>query len=148
MIRKLPHWVLTNRNPAFYDMESVTAIEMVAKLYGKMEEMINDYNTFVDNVNQEIENFENDINSNFNCFKNNIIKIMNDYIETIDTKINIQDEKIEEAINYMKANIIETTNNLFREALNNGDIIAELNVSYDSETEELTFSITGGENNE
>ena len=28
----LPHWCMTGRGPAFYDTESATAIEMVAKL--------------------------------------------------------------------------------------------------------------------
>lgn len=51
MIKPLPHWVLTNNQPAFYDTESVTAIEMVAKIYGKMEELVNAYNDFVDEVN-------------------------------------------------------------------------------------------------
>ena len=58
MIKPLPKWVLTNEYPAFYDTESVTAIEMVAKLYGKMEELITTYNEFVDEINKTIADFD------------------------------------------------------------------------------------------
>ena len=60
MITPLPHWVLTDKFPSVYDRESVTAISMVAKLYGKMEELIADYNEFVDGVNHAIAEFENE----------------------------------------------------------------------------------------
>lgn len=143
MIQPLPLWVLTNKYPAIYDGESATAIEMVAKVYGKMDEMIKDYNAFVTEINTAIAEFEASINADFNTFKNNIIEIVNNYIACIDTKINLQDEKIAEAIEYMKTNLIQTVNNLFAEALQNGDIVADLNIDYNSTTEELTFSIIG-----
>ena len=45
MIDNLPKWVLPNNYPAFYDSESATAIEMVAKLYGAMKTLIEEHNT-------------------------------------------------------------------------------------------------------
>lgn len=50
MIKKLPHWVVNDNRPAFYDTESATAIEQTAKLYGAMSEVI-------DEVNKKIEEF-------------------------------------------------------------------------------------------
>ena len=44
----LPKWVLTNKLPAFYDMESGTAIEQTAKIYGAMQGMIKDYEKFAE----------------------------------------------------------------------------------------------------
>lgn len=152
MIKPLPHWCLTDLQPAFYDIESATAVQQTAKLYAKIQELINDYNSFVDEINRSIEEFETGIIKDFDCFKKCIIKTMNDYIKTIDMKINLQDEniankfeeqdsKIADAIDYMKTNLIQTVNNLFAEALENGDIIANLHIDYNSTTEALVLSI-------
>lgn len=97
MIKPLPHWVLTNNQPAFYDTESVTAIEMVAKLYGKMEELI--------------------------------------------TSCNEQDKKIDEAIKYMTDNIVEVSETIFNEYLNEGKIYVSLAEDYNAENESLTLGI-------
>lgn len=122
MIKKLPLWVYTGTRPAVYDSESVTAIEMVAKLYGSMQEMIDDYNAFVTAINKHIEDYENDMNASFDEFKDCIVKTMNEYIETIDTKINLQDDKIQDAVDYMKENLVQTVSDIFDEALENGDL--------------------------
>lgn len=146
-IKHLPHWVLTDLQPAFYDVESGTSLQQTAKLWGKVQELIDLYNEFVTKVNQYITDFESGIIKDFNCFRNCIIKTMNDYIETIDTKINLQDTKINDAIEYMKTNLVSTVNELFAQALLNGDINATLVETYNSTTEELTLSIQaeGGE---
>lgn len=34
----LPNWVITNTRPAFYDTESLTVIEAIGRLYGKIKE--------------------------------------------------------------------------------------------------------------
>ena len=166
-IEPLPHWVLTDLQPAFYDIESVTAVKMVAKLYGKMEQLISDYNYFVDKVNQNIEQFEDGMIEDFECFKECIKKLIEDYIDSIDMIIanqnrNItesiaaqnqaitekfleQDHKIDDAINYMKTNLVSTVNTLFNEAVHNGDITANLIETYDSTNESLVLSIVATE---
>ena len=155
-LKHLPHWVLTDTLPAFYDCESATAIQQTAKIYGKIQELITLYNEFTDNVNRYITDFENGIIKDFNCFQNCIIKTMNDYIATIDMKINLQDTKIEEsinnqnmviqnAVNYMKENLVSTVNTLFSEAVHNGDITATLIETYDSDDESLILSIVASE---
>ena len=166
-IEPLPQWVLTDLQPSFYDIESVTAVKMVAKLYGKMEQLISDYNYFVDKINKNIEDFEDGMIEDFECFKDCIKKLIEDYIDSIDMIIanqnrNItesitaqnqaiqekfleQDHKIDDAINYMKTNLIATVTELFNNAIQNGDIVASLGVNYDSQNESLTFSILATE---
>lgn len=146
-LKHLPKWILTDKQPAFYDTESGTTLQQTAKLYGKMQELITLYNEFITKVNKYISDFEDGIITDFEEFRNCIIKTMNDYIETIDTKINLQDTKINDAIEYMKDNIVATATDLFNQALQNGDITASLNESYNPTTEELTLSIQaeGGE---
>lgn len=169
-VKPLPHWCLTDLQPAFYDTESGSAIQMIARIYPKIEELVVNYNSFVDEINRYIDEFETGMIADFDCFKNCIIKTMNEYIETIDTKINLQDTRIGEAIErqdksiadkfaeqdeiiadavqYMKDNIVATTTSLFQQALSDGDISAELVSTYDASTEALTLSINatnGGE---
>lgn len=144
-LRHLPHWVLTDTLPAFYDCESATAIQQTAKLYGKIQELITIYNDFVRDVNRYITEFEEGIIKDFNCFQNCVIKTMNDYIESIDTKIELQDNKIQEAIDYMKNNLVSTVTTLFNQAVQNGDIRATLLETYDSDNESLVFSIVASE---
>lgn len=162
-VRPLPNWVLTNIQSAFYDSESGTILQQMARVYSKIEELINTYNDFVREINRYIDEFEDGIIKDFECFKNCIIKTMNDYIETIDMKINLQDLKISEAIerqdksiqdkfdsqdeviqnavDYMKDNLVTTLTTLFNEALENGDIEVNLATNYTEETESLVLSI-------
>lgn len=144
-LRHLPHWVLTDTLPAFYDCESATAIQQTAKLYGKIQELITIYNDFVRDVNRYITEFEEGIIKDFNCFQNCVIKTMNDYIESIDTKIELQDNKIQEAIDYMKNNLVSTVTTLFNQAITSGDITANLLENYDSDDESLVLSIVASE---
>ena len=144
-LKHLPHWVLTDRQPAFYDCESATAVQQTAKIYAKMQELISLYNEFTNQVNQYITEFEDGIIKDFNCFQNCVIKTMNDYIESIDMKIELQDNNIQEAIDYMKNNLVSTVTTLFNQAIQNGDITATLLETYDSDDESLVFSIEASE---
>lgn len=140
-LKPLPPIALTNLQPAFYDVESVSAIEMVSKLYAYLQEMVNDYNAFVTEVNNEIENFESDINYNVEEFKSCVQNLMSEYIESIDIKIGLQDKEIADAIDYMKNNIVETASEIFEQAVISGTIRANLVNTYDSQTEELTIDL-------
>ena len=166
-IEPLPQWVLTDLQPSFYDIESVTAVKMVAKLYGKMEQLISDYNYFVDKINKNIEEFEDGMINDFDCFKNCIKKLIEDYIDSIDMiianqnnritesisaqnqaiteKFLEQDHKIDDAINYMKTNLLATCTELFNDAVHNGYITATLLENYDPTTESLILSVVATE---
>lgn len=130
-INDLPHWVLTDEHVAFYDTESLTAIKMVARMYAKMQELVNDYNHFTQELDRELKDFECGIRCDFSEFKDNINKIVEE-----------QNQNIEDAINYMKDNLIETCTNLFQEALDNGRITASLGEQYNASTESLVLSIS------
>ena len=144
-IKPLPDIALTDLQPAFYDVESATAVQMVSKFYAYLQNIVNDYNSFANEVNQEIENFENDTNANYEEFQNCIKQLILDYIESIDTKLNNQDLIIRDAVDYMKNNIIETTTSIVNDAIDDGDI--NVTVSYDPEDEELTIHTSEGSDN-
>lgn len=141
----LPHWTLTNFQPAFYDSESATVLQQMAKVYAKMQELLSDYNSFVNEINTTITDFQNGIIGDFECFKNCIIKTMNDYIESIDIKINLQDTEIANAIDYMKDNIVQTATNVINQAIESGDLY--INIDYDEPTEALNILLTREDDN-
>lgn len=152
----LPHWTLTNFQPAFYDSESATVLQQMAKVYAKMQELLNDYNSFVTEINTTITDFQNGLLADFDCFKNCIISTMNNYIETIDTKINLQDlnitNKFEEqdqvianAVDYMKNNIVQTATSVINQAIENGDLL--ISIDYDEPTEALNIILTREDDN-
>ena len=161
--KPLPQIALTNLQPAFYDVESATAVEMVAKLYSYLQNLVNDYNAFVTEINNEINAFEDDINYKIDDFTKCVKQLMNDYIQSIDMKISLQDKTIDDAIQrqdniiadaiqrqdniiadavkYMKENIIQTTETIINQAIANGDI--QVSIEYNESTEALNIIVTG-----
>lgn len=105
MINPLPYWNLTDIKPAFHDVESLTAIQMIARIYPKIQELVSDYNKFVTNINKSIQDFMNETNCSQQEFEARIIKVVHDYIDFMDTKYAEQDKEIKDAILYMKENL-------------------------------------------
>ena len=137
MVELLKKWNLRNTSPAFNDLESATTIEMVAKLHGKMNELIESYNSFVENVNKIVEDFKTSTTKDLKEFEVSLRQEFQDFIDVINLKILSQDQLIEEAVNYMKNNIETTTNNIVNKAITDGRII--VNTSYDELTENLNI---------
>lgn len=109
-VESLPKWIVADTLPAFYETEGATAIQMVAKLYNKVKELIESYNELV---------------------------------VLIDGKFDEQDEEIANAIDYMKTHLVQTLQELFNQALADGDISVELAITYDETNEELTLGVVG-----
>lgn len=103
----LPNWVLTNYQSAFYDSESGTVLQALARIYPKIEELITDYNNYVKQLDSYINDFTNGIIKDFDCFKKCIIETMTNYIESIDTKMSVQDSFIADKFNEIDKNIAD-----------------------------------------
>lgn len=168
-LKPLPQLVLTDLQPSFYDVVSVSTDQMIARFYAYLQQWLDDYNSYVNDINAIIDEFTNCIDLKYEEFTNCVKDLLTDYIQSVDTKIALQDSKIadaidsqdrkidnaineqntaiENAINYMKNNLVTTVNNLFAQALADGDIGATLGASYDEPTETLTLFIEGDENN-
>jgi len=153
MIRLLPHWVITNKNPAFYDSESVSAIEQTGRVYAKMQELIEDYNKFVDEVNSYIKEFTDATKEDQECFKQKIIQTMENYIKSIDMKTDDLEA-------YLKTNIVSTIKDIVASGELNEDLLniwsefesrlttlenQKIEIVHNEETEELEIRITQGE---
>lgn len=122
----LPHWVLTDKFPAFYDSESKTALEQTARVYGAMQELIKEYNSFVDSVNQHILDFENAAKKDYEIFTTAIRQEFQDFIDVVTLKIQSQDSIIEDAVSYMKTNLSESIDAALLEMRANGSFSQEV----------------------
>lgn len=132
MIERLPDIILPNMKPSFSDLESATAVELVYKLYGKNQELIDDYIKFVTDIKNEITAFKTSTNQDMECFKKKITKICNDYIKTMDMKINCQDRKINDAIRFMKDNLQVSISTLLEDMKEQGELNINILNSFNS----------------
>jgi len=73
----LPKWILPPTMPSIYDSESATALEMVAKVYGAVSKVVEDYNVFVDQINEEIRSFTSSSEEEITNFKKSVEQRLN-----------------------------------------------------------------------
>lgn len=105
MIHRLPRWVLADKFPALYSDESLTAVEMVGRIYRKMQDLIDDYNKFVTSLEDLMELYTSSTNKDIEDFKLEVRTMFQDFVDAVDIKISDQDKDIKEAIEFMKNNI-------------------------------------------
>ena len=121
-IMQLPKWVMTSKFPAFYDSESITATEQTARVYGKMNEVIDSWNKYVEDINKLIEEFSTGADQDYKCFTESIIKTCSDYISTIDFTIATQNREIKEIYSKFADDILTTVSGLLDEMKANGEL--------------------------
>lgn len=136
---KLPKWILTDPTPALYDAENGTVIEQTAKIYKAFNELVDEYNNYVENLNKHIDEFETGLVKDQEAFKVGIRQEYQDFINTVDLKIQSQDAVIADAVNYMKTNL----HNSIKALLTSMSVAGELTVNtvYTEDTEELIISL-------
>lgn len=132
-VNLLPHWCITDLQPAIYDLDSSTAIEQTGKLYAKIQELIKIYNEFVDTINKHIAEFEDGTNKSIEVFQAGIRQEFQDFIEVINLKIMDQDKVIADAVDYLKINLGDSITELIAQ----GDIY--VGTVYDAENEALNI---------
>lgn len=86
-MQKLPFWVLANPRPSFYDVESATVQQMTARVYGAMNELIDEYNAFSKTANEEIESFTAKTAEEQKKFMTDFIKTSREFMACINSAI-------------------------------------------------------------
>lgn len=109
MINKLPRWVFTPASR--YDTESVTQIEAIGKLQGKMNELVEDYNKFVDDSNSAIESFMGTTREEQKIFASALRQEFQDFIDTV----NLEFKEMEKIISDQFTDTDSLINNGLRE---------------------------------
>lgn len=141
MLKPLPIWTLNEKHPAFFDSESLTAIEQTARVYGKMQELVDSYNQFAEEINTTINDWNSEINSNYDEFTKRIEKITSNYINCLDMKINLQNKDLSDAISFMKNNIVTSVENYIKDEIAAGNIT--ISMQYENENLDLIVSQEG-----
>lgn len=136
-IKPLPNWVLTETYPAFYDSESLTAIQQTARLWARVQELITAYTEFVTEITNRVEEYERGVDDDIDAFKTYV----NEKIAEQDGKIDEALADLEEALAGLDATVVQTVNQLFQQAIEGGLIEATLRENYDSTAESLDLSI-------
>ena len=137
MISKLPHWVLIEKFPAFNDFESLTAIEQTARIYGKMNELIESYNEYVTKVNTVIEDYELDKYKEVSEFICRISCLTDNYINTVDMKIAHQDRQISEIYDRFSEDVTNTLKLLISDLKSSGELDNAIYESLDNINEKV-----------
>lgn len=138
-MEKLPYWRLTNPHPAFYDSESGSAIQMVAKVYAAMNELIEEHNTYIEGLNTRIDEFMSTANTEREEFAVAMRQEFQDFIDIIDLKIQGMEKSISDMVDGLPDLVKEGIQN----ALKDGTLV--IITQYNDETEELDFVATLGE---
>lgn len=121
-IIKLPKWCILGTLPAFYDTDSVTATEQTARVYAKMNELVDSYNAYVEQFNKHIEEYEGEHNQALSDFICQINCLCDKFINTVDMKIDHQNRMIDEVYQKFATDILNTTQTLLNELKEAGEI--------------------------
>lgn len=138
----LPKWVFPGTYPAVYEFDSATAIEMVAKLHGAMQELIKEYNTFSETLKTENENFKNTIDETCSLFAVDLRQEFQDFIDVVDIKIREQDTKLENTVAEIEERFLKDAQAYINAAINEGKI--SVATVYEPETQSLYIVGSGG----
>lgn len=94
MIPLLPKWNLHNSRPSFYDSDTVTMLELAAKLHGTMNSLIEDYNSLVEGVNKTIAEFKEGTIEDFEAFETAMRQEFQDFIDSVAVGYQLQEQRI------------------------------------------------------
>lgn len=118
----LPKWVLANPFPAIHDFESLTVIDQTARIYGAMNQLINEWNKMI----EQLSGFEKSETESREEFELKITKVIMEFMCSWNQKT---------------ADLEEFARATINEAILNGRItITEV---YNPDTESLDLVIGG-----
>lgn len=132
---QLPKWVLSSPFPTVYDTESMSSIQMVAKVYAAMRELIENYNSFITKIETSINEFETMSEEEREVFAVDLRQEFQDFIDTVSLKVMSQDNKFNEADSYMRSEIQKIVSMFIQQAINdqldiyNGTMLSDLNMN-------------------
>lgn len=95
----LPKWILPGTLPAIYDTESKTIQQQTARVYQKMNELIEDYNAFVDDVNSRITEHNDKMDHDLEVYAQSLRQEFQDFIDVC--TLQLEEYKQELASNYV-----------------------------------------------
>ena len=118
----LPKWIIANPFPALHDFESLTVLDQTARIYGAMNQLIDEWNKMI----EQISAFEKSETETREEFELRLTKVIREFICSWEQKTN---------------DIQEFTRTVINEAIQAGKL--KITEVYDPETESLNMVIGG-----
>lgn len=138
IIKKLPHWVLSNPNPSFFETEGGTVLEQTAIMYKKVQELIDGFNALVDEINKKVDDFIAESKESQEEFELKINQMVYDFTTLVETKLANQDAEIKEAVDYMKTHLDTTINDMLLNLFETKQITLDFNYNETTESLDIT----------
>ena len=135
---KLPKWRFPRSLPAFQDMESVTVLEAVYTLYSLMNDLVDEWNNFDDDLQEMYETFTSGINTDNAQFRETVMHLVQNFMDTINSKIQQQDKDIADTVTYFNDGIVEAVTGIMDQKFADGSI--QLTIHYNEVNEALSIS--------
>lgn len=150
-IPNLRPWLL-QPFPATYDLESATPTEMVAKIHGAMNTLIDNYNKFIVDMEKEMQTLSQGSATEIQNFKQSVEKRIGDQFNELNAQfIKLRADLLEYTAQYLAENvegvlpvITSADNGKLLQAINGVWTPVTPTFTYDPETETLNFTIGGG----
>lgn len=79
-IELMPPWVESGLQPAFYDKESGSVLQQVARMYAKVNWLVRMFNKFSKDTSDYVNQFVDDTNAEIARFEHDTTETVNDYI--------------------------------------------------------------------
>ena len=134
----LPKWVLPPTLPSIYDHESFTALEMVAKVYGAMNTLIEEYTAFASELQAAVTEFKTKMENDSELFAIGLRQEFQDFIDVVELRLDAQDKALAE----LSVNTEQIARDIVNTAIKSGSLyVVE---EYDPATEELKLIVSGG----
>ena len=90
-IELLPPWIETGLQPAFYDKESGTVLQQVSRMWAKMIQLGQAFNTFSADTTTFVNQFVDDTNATVNEYIAKFVEL-HDYVEDYFANLDVQEE--------------------------------------------------------
>lgn len=90
-IELLPPWVETGLQPAFYDKESGTVLQQVSRMWAKMIQLGQAFNTFSEDTTTFVNQFVDDTNDTVDEYIAKFVEL-HDYVEDYFANLDVQEE--------------------------------------------------------
>ena len=86
-MKEFPKFKVKDSEGTFYDADSVTMLEVASKLYGKMNEIITEFNALAEHVNSVIDQFNTTYKADQEAFESSMRQELQDFMDVVDMKI-------------------------------------------------------------
>jgi hypothetical protein len=138
--------------PAIYDLESATPTEMVAKIHGAMNTLIENYNNFVVDMEKEMQTLSQGSAAEIQDFKQSVEKRIGSQFDELNAQfLKLKADLLEYAAQYLAENVqgvlppaTTADNGKLLQVINGKWTTATPAFTYDPETESLNLIIGEG----